>query len=121
MSKHTVTALFVAVLALGVAFVGLLLILSSQVSAGDDETQPAAELDPGPALPDAPSSLPAVGSGGLADLGDEAAGPSAALTAETRSDLAPFLTALTVTAVLGLLGLGVVRRWFPAPEAGEAH
>lgn len=64
-----------------------------------------------------PQALPAAGSGGLADINVDAA----ALTAETRSDLAPFLTALTVTAVLGLLGLGVVRRWFAAVEAGEGR
>ena len=65
-----------------------------------------------------PAALPSVGSGGLADSGHDAPALERRLTT-TRGDTPLLATSFAVTAVLGLVGWSVVRRWFSRPpEAG---
>lgn len=116
MSKQTVAVLFFVALALGVACLGLVLMLSPAAHAGESEAQPSADVEREPRPPGAPESLPAAGSGGLADAPATTANrrPVAA-----RNDLTPLFTSLVVTAVLGLAGWATVRRWFPPQELRE--
>ena len=125
MSRYTAAALFGAALSLGIAFIGLILILSPQASAEEGGTLPVAERDGADrdrslSPSDAPSAVPALASGALTDHGFEPAGAIEASVAGPRSEFTPFLTALTVSAVLGLLGWRVVRRWFRVPDAERA-
>ena len=125
MSRHTAAALFGTALSLGIAFIGLILILSPQASADDGGVTPVAGFDRGEpdrsvSPRDAPSAVPALASGALTDHGFEPAVAIEASVAGPRSEFTLFLTALTVTAVLGLLGWRVVRRWFRVPDAERA-
>ncbi|PZC46195.1 MAG: hypothetical protein DK306_001399 [Chloroflexi bacterium] len=118
MSRHTATALIFAAMSLAIAAVGLLLMLAPEAAADQGLVLQAApaSADEEPAM--SPAALPSVGSGGLADTGGDA--PALERRGAASHGDAPLLaTSFAATAVLGLAGWAVVRRWFSrSPEAG---